>query len=98
MVLLPRLLFVFLTVNLDILESILNRMQSIFNNFIWNNKKPQLRMSVVHKKLLVPNIGKYYHASILEACVDCRDGDGSEMSLRELSPEIGSGLSLPSLD
>lgn len=61
--LLPKLVFIFLTVVLDITKAILNKLQAIVNKFIWNNKKPRIKLSKVEKRLqngglAIPNIKK----------------------------------------
>lgn len=68
MVLLPKLIFVFLNAFLDILARTLNRIQSLLNKFIWDNKKPRRKFSITNKRLqnggvAIPNIRKYYEAS-----------------------------------
>lgn len=66
---------VFLTVNLEIPESILNKIQSIINNFIWNTRNLECGLVSWTKRPLedgvaIPNIRKYYHTFIRVTCID----------------------------
>lgn len=52
MILLPKLLFVFLNVILDISQALLNKFQTIINNFVWMNKKPRIWLARLEKSLV----------------------------------------------
>lgn len=75
MVLLPQLLFIFLNTLLDIPVKTLNKIQLILNKFIWDNRKPRIKFLITQKNLQnggigIPNIRKYYEASISATAVD----------------------------
>lgn len=73
--LLPKLIFVFLNVILELPGKGLNKIQRIFKKFIWNNKRPQLKLRFFEKRVesadqVVPNAQKYSQAAMLSACLN----------------------------
>lgn len=77
MVILPTFLFVFqnLIVKFDI--RLLQQIQKAINNFIWNRKKPRIKISTFQQGtrrgggggVAVPNVKLYYQAAHLAAMV-----------------------------
>lgn len=75
MILFPKLLFVFLNAILDIQDVTLSKIPSIISKFIGGNGKPRIKLSTLEKGLpkggaSIPNINRYYNATMLTAYMD----------------------------
>lgn len=72
---LPKLVFTFLNIILDLPTAILNRIQGIFSKCIWGNKRAWVSAKFLEQQLengglAIPNIRQYYCAAMLIACLD----------------------------
>lgn len=70
MVLLPKALFVFLNVILDIPSVLLNRLQNVLNKFLWGHKRAWIKANILEQSiedrgLAVPSVIKHYHAALI---------------------------------
>uniref|UniRef100_A0A3Q0T5Q4 Uncharacterized protein n=1 Tax=Amphilophus citrinellus TaxID=61819 RepID=A0A3Q0T5Q4_AMPCI len=79
---LPRLLFLFQSLPINIPMDICTILNKWLSKFIWQNKRPRIRLKTLRcpKKLgglNVPNLKKYYWAAHIRAMVTwiCRDED-----------------------
>lgn len=74
MVLLPKVIFVFLNVILDIPRLVFNKLQSELNRFIWGRKRVRIKASILQRTeeggMAVPSITMYYQAALLVASLD----------------------------
>lgn len=74
MSILPKFLYLFQSIPLPPPASFFNRLKKIITNFIWNNKRPRLRLSLLYLPfdrggLRLPNMKFYYWAAQLRAAM-----------------------------
>lgn len=71
MKILPRFIFLFRNLILPISTKVLSKVQCLFNEFIWDQKKSRIKISLLQKSkeeggIVVPNVLLYYQAAVLE--------------------------------
>lgn len=71
---LPKFLYVFQAISLPLPASFFSTLKKNFNCFIWSNKRPRLRLSLLylpyeHGGLKLPNMKLYYWAAQLRAAI-----------------------------
>lgn len=71
MKILPKLLFIFRSLILHIPKGVLFQIQKIFNTFVWMDRKPRIRATLLQQKqtkggLALPNVAHYYQAAMLD--------------------------------
>ena len=72
MSILPKFLYLFQSIPLAPPPSLFNFLKKLFSNFIWNNKRPRLRLSLLYLPydrggLQLPNLEWYYWAAQIRA-------------------------------
>lgn len=73
MTILPKLLYLFQLIPLAPPPSFFSKVKKLFLSFIWNNRKPRLRLSLLYMpydrgRLQLPNIQWYYWSCPAESC------------------------------
>ena len=74
MSILPKFLYLFQSIPLAPPPSLFNFLKKLFSNFIWNNKRPRLRLSLLYLPydrggLQLPNLEWYYWAAQIRAAM-----------------------------
>lgn len=74
MSILPKFLYLFQSIPLPLSQTFFCKLKKLFSNFIWNNRCPRLRLSLLHLPydrggLHVPNLQWYYWAAQLRTAM-----------------------------
>ncbi len=74
MSILPKFLYLFQSVPLQLSQAFFSKLRNLFSNFIWNNRRPRLRLSLLYLPydrggLQIPNLQWYYWAAQLRSAM-----------------------------
>ena len=70
MSILPKYLYLFQSIPLAPPPSLFNLLKKLFSKFIWNNKHPRLKLSLLYRGgLQLPNLEWYYWAAQIRAAI-----------------------------
>lgn len=104
---LPKYLYLFQNISLPPPSSLFTRTKKMFTNFIWQNKRPRLRLSLIYLPydrggLQCPNIQWYYWAAQLRSIMFYFSSENKpawvDLESRSVSPSLPLHLFLYSAD
>lgn len=96
---LPKLLYIFQNIPLPPPKHLFMRLNKLFTNFIWNSRRPRLRLSLLYLPfdrggLMCPNVLWYYWAAQLRTMMFYFSSEGTPSWVNMESAEVTHGLPL----